>query len=74
MYTALQTNILVEPASVKITSFEGSNIVSFGNESYSIISSLVNLLTKTGIPFQTIQNTSPGGNSEVSISIYVSNL
>jgi hypothetical protein len=41
------------------------------NSCSCLTSPSVNLLTKTGCPFQTICNTSPGGNSEISTYIYV---
>lgn len=51
------------PAFVRTTSEFGSKIVSLGKFSSSLISYAVNLLMKTGVPFQTICITSPGGKS-----------
>ena len=72
VHKALHTKTLVFPASLKITSLPGSNIVSLGYSASYFSSSFVSLLIKHGVPFQTIYITSPGGNSPISISKYVS--
>lgn len=66
--SALQTKTLVFPESESTTSEFGSRMVSLGNSFSSLISLAVSLRTKTGIPFQTIYMTSPGGKSPISIS------
>ena len=62
VHTAEHTNTWVFPAGLKTTVEFLSRIVSVGNSWFSWWTSwAVNLLTKTGVPFQTICKTSEGG-------------
>ena len=69
MHTAEQTNTWVFPAELKTTSDDLSKIVYVGSSFSCWISWAVSLLTKTGVPFQTIWITSAGGNYDISTSI-----
>lgn len=63
VHNAEQTKTYVFPDADRTTSDDLSNLVSSGNSFSVLISSFVNLLMNTGIPFQTIYITSPGGKS-----------
>ncbi len=67
--TAEHTKTCVFPAGLNKTYFPLSKIVSVGYSCSCFTYYAVSLLIKTGVPFQTICNTSPGGSEEISTSI-----
>ena len=69
---AEQTLTLEFPAGVKVTYDDLSSSVVFGNAFVSFTSVTVSLLMKIISPFHEVYNTSPGGNSEISSSLYES--
>jgi len=69
---AEQTRTLEFPASDKVTYDVLSSSVVFGKAFVSLTSVTVSLLMKMISPFHEVYNTSPGGNSEISSSLYES--
>lgn len=69
---AEHTRILEVPASEREVTDCLSKRVESGRALVSLTSESVNLLTNMSSPFQDVWSTSPGGNSEMSSSLYES--
>ncbi len=69
---AEHTNTLEFPASEREVTDTLSRSVESGSELVSLTSDSVSLLMKISSPFQDVCSTSPGGNSEMSSSLYES--